>query len=382
MIREINMTKAKLTLSINFALAAALSLSAMTASAGSAKKIASLKKTVKKTKSSFYSDSFLTSRFTSWGIDPSYTKGSINLKESWRRFTKKKNIVVAVVDTGIQFNHPFLTNNLYVSKGSLSSKNYGLDFSTTKAKNTPIDTHGHGTHVAGIVKSIFPDVKLMALKYYNPMASGKANLDSTIKALRYAVDANVDVINYSGGGPEPSAAELAILKRAERKGILVIAAAGNERSNIDKKKNAYYPASYGLSNIITVGAHNETNKLISASNWGSKSVDIAAPGYRIKSAIPGNGAGYMTGTSQATAFVSGVVALLKSKYPEFNYQQIRNIIISSSLKIKSLKGKVLGGGKLDAARAMDVAEHVHSKLFSKGRKLARKTAGRTKTTRK
>jgi len=370
------MTKAKLTLSINFALAAALSFTALTANAkrSSAKRIAS----VKKTQSSFYADSFLTSRFTSWGIDPSYTKGSINLKASWKKFTKKQNIVVAIVDTGIQFNHPFLANNLFVSQGKLSSRNYGLDFSTARPKSTPTDTHGHGTHVAGIVKSIFPDVKLMALKYYNPMASGKANLDSTIKALKYAVDNNVDVINYSGGGPEPSAKELAILKRAERKGILVIAAAGNERSNIDKKRNAYYPASYGLSNIITVGAHNEQNKLISASNWGSKSVDIAAPGYRIKSAIPGSGAGYMTGTSQATAFVSGVVALLKSKYPEFNYQQIRNIIISSSLKIKSLKGKVLGGGKLDAARAMDVAEHVHNKLFSKGRKLARKTAGNKK----
>lgn len=325
---------------------------------------------VKKVENSYYSPASLSGRFASWGIDPNYKTSSINLHESWKKFSKKKDVVVAVVDTGIQPDHPFLSDNLYIKEGKANKTNYGMDFSQSKANTKPIDTHGHGTHVAGIVKSVFPDVKIMALKYYNPQASGQANLNSTIKALEYAVDQNVDIINYSGGGPEPSAQELAVLKKAERKGILVIAAAGNEKSNIDIKQNAYYPASYGLSNIITVGAHNESNKIIASSNYGSKSVDIAAPGFRIKSAIPGNGAGYMTGTSQATAFVTGVVALLKSKYPEFNYQQLRNIILSSSLKMKTLQGKVLGGGKLDAARAMDVADHVYKKLFG-GRNLAK-----------
>lgn len=319
----------------------------------------------------FYSVNNLTGRFTSWGIDPSYTKGSINLQDSWKRFRKNKNVVVAVVDTGIDYSHPFLKSNLYIPKGSVNLQNYGLDFSTPQFTTTPIDHHGHGTHVSGIIKSIFPEVQILALKYYNPQASGQANLNSTIKALRYAVDQNVDVINYSGGGPEPSAEELSILRRAEKKGILIIAAAGNEKSDIDNSKNAYYPASYGLSNIITVGAHDEYNKLIASSNWGTKSVDIAAPGYRIKSAIPGNGAGYMTGTSQATAFVTGVVAMLKSQYPDFNYQQLRNIVLSSSKRVPELKGKVLGSGKLDAAQATNIAEIVHSKLYGKGRSVAK-----------
>lgn len=357
----------------NFKLTLALTATLALANLGFARTIEVKKVQVKKAVSSYYSQSQLVNRFTSWGIDPSNAKSSINLKASWERFEKKKDIIVAVVDTGVQFNHPFLKENLIAPQGDISASNYGMDFSTKTPSATPSDTHGHGTHVAGIVKSIFPEVKILALKYYNPQASGQANLNSTIKALEYAVDHNVDIINYSGGGPEPSAEELAVLKKAEKKGILVIAAAGNERSNIDRKKNAYYPASYGLSNIITVGAHDESNNLISASNWGSKSVDIAAPGLRIKSAIPGNGAGYMTGTSQATAFVTGVVALVKSQYPEFNYQQVRNIIISSSLKTKTLKGRVLGGGKLDAARALDIANHVHSKLFSTpGRNVATK----------
>lgn len=311
---------------------------------------------------SAFSTELLVSRFASWGIDPDKHLASINLKDSWIKFKKNKEIVVAVIDTGIQPDHSFLAENITVIGGKRDAGNFGVDFSTGKATGTPTDQHGHGTHVAGIVKSVHPEVKILALKYYNPKASGQANLDATIKALKYAVDHNVDVINYSGGGPEASVDELRILKEAEKKGILVIAAAGNERSNIDDKKHAYYPASYGLSNIITVGAHDDSLNIIPSSNFGKNSVDIAAPGHRIRSAIPGNGAGYMTGTSQATAFVSGVAALIKSKYPKMKYDQIKNIILSSSLKVKNFEGKILGAGKLDAGRAIELADNVNQKL--------------------
>jgi subtilisin family serine protease len=309
-----------------------------------------------------YKPELLISRYASWGIDPDKNLASINLKDSWTRFKKNKDVVVAVVDTGIQGDHAFLAKNIYVPGKKATLSNYGIDFSGEKVTNTPSDAHGHGTHVAGIVKSIFPDVKILALKYYNPKASGQQNLDATIKALQFAVNNNVDVINYSGGGPEASVEELRVLKQAEKKGILVIAAAGNERSNIDDKRHAYYPASYGLSNIITVGAHDDSLNIIPSSNWGKNSVDIAAPGYRIRSSIPNNGAGYMTGTSQATAFVTGVAAMIKAKYPEMKYDQIKNIILSSSLKVKSFEGKILGAGKLDAGRAIELADSANQKL--------------------
>ncbi len=319
-----------------------------------------------------YSEEQLSNKFTSWGIDPKLKEGSINLEESWRHFTKKDDVVVAVVDTGIQFNHPFLKDNLFTANGKASAQNFGKDFSYKAKGNMPKDGHGHGTHVSGIIKSIFPEVKIMALKYYNPKASGQANLESTIKALKYAVDQNVDIINYSGGGPEPSKEEREVLLEAEKKGILIIAAAGNERSNIDLKANHYYPASYGFSNIITVGAHDQYNKIIASSNYGSKSVDIAAPGLKIKSAIPGSAAGVMTGTSQATAFVTGVAALIKSNFPKLNFQQIRNIILSSAKKVKQLEGKVLGASKLDAGKAIQVAKAVNNRLNPLRRSVARK----------
>lgn len=303
-----------------------------------------------------FSLSVLESQFASWGVEPSNKKSSINLIPAWKSFKKKQEIVVAVIDTGIDPKHPYLRENIYVPKGMPSVSNYGIDFSKNrKSKTQPMDDHGHGTHVSGIIKSVYPKVKILPLKYYNPSASGQDNLNSTIEALRYAVSKNVDIINYSGGGPEPALEELKILKEAERKGILIVAAAGNEESNIDVKSNAYYPASYGLKNIITVTAHDRNLQMLSSSNWGKRSVDITAPGYRIKSALPKSRAGYLTGTSQATAFVSGAAALIMSQYPELKTEEIKAIIKKSAKKEITLMSKCSSGGRLDAGKAQNFA---------------------------
>lgn len=303
----------------------------------------------------------LQSRFGSWGIDPDFQKSNINLADAWKNFSKKRDVIVAVIDTGIDASHSFLKDNLYLPGASITNTSYGIDFSKGASnKMAPVDTHGHGTHVSGIVKSVYPEVKIMALKYYNPQASGQDNLNSTIEALRYAVDQNVDVINYSGGGPEPALEELRILKLAEKKGILVVAAAGNEQSNIDFKNNAYYPASYGLNNIISVTAHDQSVNVLSSSNYGKQSVDISAPGYRIKSSLPSGRAGYLTGTSQATAFVSGVAALLMAEFPILTTSDIKRIIKDSAKKELSLVAKTNTGGKLDASNAWKIANELTS----------------------
>lgn len=300
--------------------------------------------------------SILSGQFSSWGVSPYNNSSSINLVGLWESFRKKRDVVVAVIDTGIDPNHIFLKDNIHVIAGGISKVNYGVDFSSSSgATKTPLDTHGHGTHVSGIIKSIFPKVKILNLKYYNPKGSGQENLDATIRALEYAVNGNVDIINYSGGGPEPSKKELEILKRAERKGILVVAASGNEESNLDVKGKSYYPASYGLSNIITVTAHDQGLRILSSSNYGKNSVDIAAPGYRIRSALPNSRSGYLTGTSQATAFVSGVAALLKSQFPSLGAAKLKNVIRSSARKEITLLSKCNSGGRLDATRAYRLA---------------------------
>ncbi|MBF0359864.1 MAG: S8 family serine peptidase [Oligoflexia bacterium] len=330
--------------------------------------------------------------FANWGTDPNTKNGSIELKDAWRIFTKKKDVVVAVIDTGIDFNHPHLNKNVYVFYNTPSEQNYGVDFSfqagasasaaasanasasetkiaestaASSYRRTPYDQHGHGTHVAGIIKTIFPEVKILAIKYYNPYASGVENLNSTIRALKYAVEeADVDIINYSGGGPEPSTEELRLLKQAERKGILVVAAAGNEHSNIDKKENAYYPASYGLSNIITVTAHNQNAEILPSSNWGRKSVDISAPGQNIRSSLPHERAGMMTGTSQATAFVTGVAALIKSQYADLDAKTIKEVIINSAQRVDKMKDKCVAAGILSANRALVRAQQGNSKSYA------------------
>lgn len=300
----------------------------------------------------------LTSSYVSWGVNPN-NPSSINLLDAWKRFKKRKEIIVAVVDTGIDREHPFLENNIFVEGGKVDPNNFGVDFSKDKkAKGTPTDNHGHGTHVSGIIKSIHPDVKILALKYYNPNASGVDNLNSTVEALKYAVDHNVDIINYSGGGPESASEELRVLKEAERKGILVIAAAGNEESNIDDKKKAYFPASYGLKNIITVTAHDEELKILSSSNYGRTSVDIFAPGHRIKSALQNGRTGYLTGTSQATAFVTGVAALIKAEFPQLSTEKIKEIIKLSARKEMTMEGKCATGGRLDASSALALASQM------------------------
>lgn len=301
--------------------------------------------------------SIMSSPYVTWGIRHDNDK-SINVVPAWKLLKVKKTITVGVVDTGIDPHHPLVSKNITHPKTEQgvrrpTSSAFGVDFSKgSEDKFAPFDQNGHGTHIAGIIKSVFPDVKMLALKYYNPQATGYENLVSTLAALKYAVDSNVDIINYSGGGPEPSIDEFRILKKAEEKGILVVAAAGNNRSNIDVKRNAYYPASYNLNNIITVTAYDPNMNILPSSNFGAKKVHIAAPGHKIASALPMGRYGYLTGTSQATAFVSGVAAMMKSMFPELTPQEIKKLILGSAKPERQFQGKCVTAGRLDAGAAL------------------------------
>ncbi len=295
-----------------------------------------------------------------WGLDNDEDNSHINARKAWSLTKGKKSIVVAVIDTGIDATHPDLKDNLWHKPGS---NEYGFDFVTNKAN--PEDHHGHGTHVAGIIgatakanagaSGVAPNISIMAVRYYSDSASGAENLSNTIKALNYAVDNGANIINYSGGGAEFSAAEKKAIERAEAKGILVVAAAGNEYENTDENGNTYYPAGYGLTNIISVAATNIHNKLLPSSNWGMKHVHVAAPGENIYSTLPKGHYGYLTGTSQATAFVSGLAALILSENPKLKPTQVREIVMQSVDKLTTLESKIASGGRINAYKAVRLA---------------------------
>jgi subtilisin family serine protease len=301
--------------------------------------------------------------YLNWGIDPLKTVGSINLdvEQVVKNVKPKRSIVVAIIDTGIDYHHHFFKNSLITKEGPATEKNYGLDFTETQTKTktqknlstTPYDSHGHGTHVAGIIKNIFPDVKFLILKYFANNSSQNDTLKASIAAFQYAIDLNVDIINYSGGGPGSSEEEKAVLQGAQKKGILVVTAAGNEHSDIDLPKNAYFPASYHFNNIITVMAHDQSVQLLPSSNWGKYNVDISAPGSKIISTLPYDGSGPLTGTSQATAFVTAVAALLKSHNPKLDASSLKKIIIKSATPIDGLKNKCASSGILNSQGAIE-----------------------------
>lgn len=223
---------------------------------------------------------------------------------------KRPKVVVAVIDTGID--------------KTLMSKPWVCNFGNRDFTDTTLnDVHGHGTHIAGIIEQYAKGVVLtnktpqqldeakadfciVVLKYYDEKATGSKNMERTVEALKWAVDLKVDVINYSGGGVDPSYAEKVQIMRALKAGIKVVAAAGNERSDIDKNK--YYPAMYDAKHIIIVGnlVNERSRSIASSSNYGA-SVNSWEVGTDVFSRLPTGRYGYMTGTSQATAVKSGKI---------------------------------------------------------------------------
>ncbi len=301
-------------------------------------------------------EAFKLTTFKNWGIANARAQSHIDAFGAWTIEKGSKKVIVAVVDTGIDANHPDLKGNIYRDAKGV----YGFDF--VKNSPNPTDEHGHGTHVAGIigaianpkagVSGVVQNVSIEAVKYYAEGNTGAVNLKNTVKALEWAISSGAKVINYSGGGPEFADEEYQALKKAEAKGILIVAAAGNERSNTDLPENFYYPSAYRLTNIISVAATDINNKLIRSSNWGKTKVDVTAPGENIFSTLPNGRYGFMTGTSQATAFVSGIAALLLSKDPTLTPARIKEIIRNSVDTYPDLKEKVAAGGRVNAKKAL------------------------------
>lgn len=289
-----------------------------------------------------------------WGLFKN--QFSINAKLAWSSLGESyEPVVVAVIDTGVDATHPVLSN--HVSK-------YGWDFVYKRTADG--DKHGHGTHVSGIISAVANERQYRALifpvNYYAPTNSGTQNLSNLEASFVYAIDHGAKIINYSGGGPEFSEYEYKIINYANKYGVLVVAAAGNDGKNIELVENHYYPASYTQKNILTVANLNSTGQLDASSNWGKESIDIAAPGHEIYSSIPTGKFGYQTGTSQATAFVSGIAALVWSENPHLTHLQIKQILLDSAVPTLKLKGKIATAGRVDAYAALQLAKKRYPKI--------------------
>lgn len=305
--------------------------------------------------------------------------------------TCSPSVIVAVVDTGIDYTHPELQDSLYVNSGEVGpwKDPTGKSSCTDKSCNgidddgngfvddvsgwdfvhdvaMPYDTHGHGTHIAGIIASkagngmgttgICPEVTIMPLKYYDNSGIGYNNLQNTVRAFQYAVKNGAHIINYSGGGADPALTERIAVEMAQKKGVLFIAAAGNDGH--DNAITPYYPASYPLDNIISVASLNKQNQLLPSSNFG-KTVMVGAPGLTILSTLPSGRFGTMSGTSQATAFVTGAAALLASQYKnisDFDYKQVKRWILEGSKSLKNNETKnLVSSGLLSVPGSLEKA---------------------------
>lgn len=292
----------------------------------------------------------------------------INAKKAWSIQTGSRNVIVGVIDTGINYKHPDLQQNMWVNEAEQKGQSgvdddengfiddvYGWNFITNTAD--PMDDNGHGTHCSGIIGAKGNDEKgivgvawntrIMALKFLDE--HGEGTLENAIRAIDYSIKNGAKVLNNSWGGGEFSEMLKEAIERSNQNGQVFVAAAGNDSSNNDT--NESYPASYSVPNIISVAAIDNTGKLANFSNYGKRKVHLGAPGVNILSSVKDDYKSW-SGTSMAAPHVSGAATLLASQYPDMNGVDIKSTILNSAKPIKGLKGKTLTGGMLDAYNAL------------------------------
>jgi len=297
----------------------------------------------------------------------------IDAPQAWDISTGNPDIVVAVIDTGVDYNHPDLSTNIWTNSGEIPANGidddnngyiddiHGYDFINNDGD--PIDDHGHGTHVAGTIAAkgnnalgvvgVAWQSQVMVLKFLG--ANGRGLTSGAIDAIQYATKMGARLSNNSWSGGARSAALIDAIAAADEAGILFVAAAGNRSINTDIISE--YPASYKLDNIISVAATDHNDHRADFSNYGSSNVDLGAPGQRILSTAitrSGNPPGYryLNGTSMASPHVSGAAALILSAFPNMNHRQVKDRILNTVDPIAELQGITVTGGRLNIAKAL------------------------------
>lgn len=305
----------------------------------------------------------------------------LRVPEAWDSLTLKRQILVGVVDTGVDYDHPDLAENIWINPGEDGIDEQGSDKRTngidddgngfvddwrgwdflsssdsTGYDNDPIPGHSHGTHVSGTIAAVINNItgiagisdsiKILPIKIGedNPFAT---SLRNSYEGLLYAAKMGADIINCSWGGTSSSITEQEVINLATELGSCVIAAAGNNNSEI-----AFYPASY--QNVLSVAASGAEDRRAYFSNYFG-TVDVIAPGIDIISTIAGGGYAKWRGTSMATPIVAGIAAMVKMKYSDYSPIQIQEHIKATTDNIDTLNpdfiGKI-GKGRVNALKAV------------------------------
>jgi subtilisin family serine protease len=302
-----------------------------------------------------------------WGM----TK--IDAQDAWNittGATGANRVVVAVIDTGVDYTHSDLAANIWTNtretagNGADDDRDGFVDdvhgYNFVSNNGNPMDDNGHGTHVSGTIAAVGNNsmgvagvnwsASIMALKFMD--SGGSGYLSDAIRAINYATmertqyGVNVRVINASWGGGGFSSAMQTAIQAAGDAGIMFVAAAGNSGTNNDV--TVQYPANYTPPNVISVAASDQNDNLASFSCYGATTVDLAAPGVSIYSTLPNNRYACYSGTSMATPMVSGVAALAWAYKPTATVADIRSAILQGVDHVSSLSGMVATGGRLDA----------------------------------
>ncbi len=292
----------------------------------------------------------------------------IGVEQAWDITTGSDKVVVAVIDTGVDFNHPDLVENLWTNEAEqkgeagVDDDNNGViddihGFNAITGNGNATDDQGHGSHCAGTIGAkgndgkgivgVAWDVKIMAVKFLD--ANGSGTLENALKAIDYATKMGAKVMSNSWGGGGFSQTLFDSIKRSNEAGAIFIAAAGNESNNNDNTPS--YPATYDVPNIISVAAIDNQGAKASFSSYGKRTVHIGAPGVNIYSST-GGAYDSWSGTSMATPHVSGVAALVWANEPNLTAIELKQRLLQTARPIAGLKGKTKTGGLVNAFLAL------------------------------
>lgn len=301
----------------------------------------------------------------------------IEADRAWDTTGGSAEVVVAVVDTGVNYDHPDLAANIAINEDEIPGNGidddgngyiddvYGYNAITGtglgSSAGDPMDDNGHGTHVAGTIAAVGNNsvgvigvaygAKVLAVKALG--ATGSGYISDIADAIEYSVVRGARVINLSLSSSADSSVMRTAIEEARNNGVLVVAAAGNSARDIDI--TPAYPAKYDYPNLVSVASTDSEDEPSTFTNYSATSVHLAAPGTNIASTSYTGGYVYFSGTSMATPHVAGVAALVFSLRPELTGSQVKDLLLNSVDVLGSLSGLVVTGGRINAARAVALA---------------------------